>query len=236
MIQIAFLEPKIGGNIGAIARSMANFNLNELILINPQCDPKSEEVMNRAKHAKKIIENAKIVSSIDFLDSDYLIGTTSALGADYNIPRSTIRIKQLAEKIAELEAKKSDAKITILIGREGDGLNNHEINLCDFMVTIPTFPEYPVLNASHAASIIFYELFKHSTDIKIDDHIEFATDSEKKILMQLVNQLLDTMEFATEEKRETQVKVWKRMVGKSFLTKREAMALIGFMKKLLDKD
>ena len=64
MIQIAFLEPKVEGNIGAIARSMANFNLKELILINPQCDPKSEEVMKRAKHAKQIIENAKIVLNV----------------------------------------------------------------------------------------------------------------------------------------------------------------------------
>ena len=74
----------------------------------------------------------------------------------------------------------------MLIGREGDGLNNHEINLCDFMVTIPTFPEYPVLNASHAAAIIFYELFKHSKDKKIDEHIEFATEAEKKVLLELL--------------------------------------------------
>lgn len=235
MIQIAFLEPRFEGNIGAIARSMANFNLKDLVLIAPKCDPKSERVLQRAKHAKDIIENARIVPSVDFLDADYLIGTTSALGSDYNIPRSTIRVEQLAGRIAELHKADQDATITVLIGRENDGLTNHEIRLCDFMVTVPAYPEYPVLNASHAAAIIFYELFKHSAGRKTDSHIRLASQGEKTILLRQVDHLLDNMHFSTDEKKETQKKVWRRMVGKSFLTKREAMALIGFMKKLLDK-
>jgi tRNA C32,U32 (ribose-2'-O)-methylase TrmJ len=76
-------------------------------------------------------------------------------------------------------------------------------------------------------------LFKQTADEKIDEHIKFATDSEKKVLLELVDKLLKSTEFSTEEKRETQRKVWKRLVGKSFMTKREAMALIGFMKKLV---
>ena len=44
---------------------------------------------------------------------------------------------------------------------------------------------------------------------------------------------LDKMEFATPQDRETQEKVWKRIVGKSFMSKREAFALMGFLRKLL---
>ncbi len=42
MVCIALLEPITPGNIGAIARAMKNFDLKDLILINPRCDPKSE--------------------------------------------------------------------------------------------------------------------------------------------------------------------------------------------------
>ena len=41
------------------------------------------------------------------------------------------------------------------------------------------------------------------------------------------------MEFATKEKKDTQRLVWKKMISKSFLSKREAYALMGFFKKLL---
>ena len=43
---------------------------------------------------------------------------------------------------------------------------------------------------------------------------------------------LDAMEFATPEKKQTQKIVWKKMIGKSMLTKREAFALFGFFRKL----
>ncbi len=232
MIHIIFLEPQNSGNVGAIARAMANFNLNSLIIINPKCNPKDEESYKRAKHANKILDNAKIEKDLELKYIDYYVGTTSAIGNDYNIPRSPITAENLAEKLKEINAKNSKINIGIIIGREGDGLTNHELLLCDFVVTIPTFPDYPSMNASHAASIIFYELFKHSEFEKNNDLIEFATETDKKILMKELEKVLKNLEFATEEKRDTQRIVWKKMIGKSFLTKREVMALIGFLKKL----
>jgi len=40
------------------------------------------------------------------------------------------------------------------------------------------------------------------------------------------------MNFSQKSKKETQIKVWKRIMGKAFLTKREIFALFGFFKKL----
>ena len=37
-LDIILVEPKIGGNIGAIARLCQNFNVNKLVLIAPQID------------------------------------------------------------------------------------------------------------------------------------------------------------------------------------------------------
>ncbi|MBU0461872.1 MAG: RNA methyltransferase, partial [Nanoarchaeota archaeon] len=38
MISIVLLEPENPGNIGAVARSMKNFDFKRLILISPKCD------------------------------------------------------------------------------------------------------------------------------------------------------------------------------------------------------
>ena len=35
-----------------------------------------------------------------------------------------------------------NGNIALLFGREGDGLNNQEIEQCDILVTIPTSDEY----------------------------------------------------------------------------------------------
>ena len=222
-MKVAFVEPKTPGNIGAIARAMANFDLKELILVNPQCDHVSKESLDRAKHAKGIVENALVVESIDGIPATYKIATTGKLGADYNLPRIPLTPTQLKE------VARDDESSCIIIGREGDGLTNEEILKCDFVVNIPTSDKYPILNASHAAVILFYELYQRD----IEDKFPLVNEREKQIIMDLIEELIVKLDFTTEEKRDTQRKLWKRILGKSFLSQREAMALIGFLKKLL---
>ena len=227
MTSIILVEPETEGNIGAVARVMKNFDFEELILINPKANHLGREALDRATHAKSILKKAKIKDFSCLKSFDYLIGTTAMLGSDYNIPRSPLTPEQLAEKIS-----KAKGKIGILIGREGTGLNNEEIRKCDFIVAIPTSKKYPTMNISHAVSIILYELSKKLGKEKINEHINFATKKDKEIILRYVNKVLDKMEFSTKEKKETQRMVWKRIVGKAMLTKREAFALMGFLRKL----
>ncbi|MBW2984149.1 RNA methyltransferase [Candidatus Woesearchaeota archaeon] len=232
MISVVLIEPETPGNIGAIARLMKNFEFNNLVLINPKCKHLSKEALDRSTHAKSILKKAKI-KKIDYLKQfDYLIATTAKLGTDYNIPRSPITPEQLSEKLSGLSPK---LKVGLLIGREGSGLNNEEISMCDFIVTIPSSAKYPTMNISHATSIILYEIFKKQDKNKSNSHIIPATKKEKQVMMDYFNKALNKIKFTTKEKKQTQKTVWKRIFGKAFLTKREAFAVIGFLRKLQDK-
>jgi len=226
MIYIVLIEPKTAGNVGAIARAMANFDLKNLVLVNPKCDHLSPEAIRRAKHADIILKNSKIVKSTYLKKFDYCIGTTSRLGRDYNIPRSPLLPEQLAKKI-----KSKKEKIAILFGREDSGLTNKEILDCDFIVNIPA-SKYSALNISHAAAIVFYELFKEQGKKELAKKIPSITKKEKDIILKLIDGKLKKMSFETPQKRETQRRLWKRIIGKAMLTKREAFALLGFLKKL----
>ncbi len=230
MIEIILMEPEGAENLGSVARVMKNFDFNELVLINPKIKNK-EKALIVAKHAKDILKKAKKQKPSYLKKLDYLIGTTAILGTDYNIPRNPINPGQLSEKLSKTNKK---LKVGILIGREGQGLNNKEIELCDVLVTIPASKRYPTLNVSHATSIILYELFKNKKN-KSNEHINFATKKEKSIIIKYFNQILNKVEFSTKEKKDTQRKVWKRIFGKAFLTKREAFAVMGLFRKLVKK-
>src|SRR3989338_7510339 len=154
-MDIILQESKNAGNIGAIARAMKNFEFSNLILLNPQCNHLSKEAIDRATHAKEILQNAKIIKKLDY---DTLIGAT--------------------------------------------------------------------------AIIVLYELFKHSKKIKNGENIKLATKEQKEILLKLIEERTQKMAFSTEYKKETQKRVWKKVIGKSNLSKREIMALFGFMKKI----
>lgn len=220
-MKIVLDEPKVPGNIGAIARTMKNFSFKELILVNPQCDHLSKEALDRAKHAKEILKKAKIMKWEEVLKIDTIIATTSQLGTDYNINRVPISPEQLTQIIP-------NGNIGIVFGSEEKGLSNEKIKQCGFVTTIPTSKEYPTMNLSHSVAVMLYELSKKKG---LGRKYHLATQQEKEILMQILNKILDE-QYTIERHKETQRKVWQRMINKSFLTRREAFALIGLMKRL----
>lgn len=245
MISIILIEPRNSGNLGAICRVMKNFGFKELILINPVCNPKSITARKRSKHAADVLNNSKIIplkSKKDIYSVmnkfDYAIATTSQLGTDFNIARSPITPEQLLNKLANDKINITKTKIALVFGRENYGLSNEEINACDFSLTIPTNKEYPSMNISHSIAVVLYELSKlnyNQKENKVNSHILPITNIEKKIMQQLINKTIKNIHLATENKEETLRKVWKKIIAKSFISKREAFALLGYFRKLSDK-
>ena len=153
MFTVVLVRPQVAGNIGAIARVMANFDMTRLVLVASECDHLSKEAQDRAKHAKRILLRAR-VEPLTVLDSfDYVIGTTAQIGTEFNIPRSPVMLKDAARSVDKR------TNIAIVFGSEGTGLTNDEIALCDYVVKISTSKKYPALNVSHAVAIVLYELF-----------------------------------------------------------------------------
>jgi TrmH family RNA methyltransferase len=225
-MKIILVKPSKSGNLGAIARVMANFGFKDLILVNPKCKKTSVEAKKRAKHAQNILKNSKVVKHLPRMHT--LIATTSQLGTDYNITRSPVNLIQLNQMLKKIKNKD---KIGLVFGPEGEGLSNNEINKCDFVLTIPTSKEYPVLNLSHAVAVTLYELSKIMHSKKVGEHIILASEADKKQLLKSVNKRINKLTFQTKSKKQTQLTVWKKLISKSFLTKREAFALMGFFKK-----
>jgi hypothetical protein len=50
----------------------------------------------------------------------------------------------------------------------------------------------------------------------------------------MVNEIIHAYPFRTETKRETQLKLWKKIVGRLFLSKRESYAMMGFLRKMIE--
>ena len=179
MIHVVLMEPEHPANIGAVARIMKNFGFKKLVLVNPKCNI-NEDSHNLAKNAQDVLNNAKIANSIEGFD--YVIGTTAIIGNDYNIPRTPLSPKELAEKLSQVKEK----QIALLFGRESAGLSNEEIKDCDFIVNIPSANDYTTLNLSHAVGVLLYEIFIKESYSK---HTPIGANEKTQILKMLDNSL-----------------------------------------------
>ena len=228
-IYIVFVECETPGNIGFLARTMANFGLKNLVLINPPT--LTNEAYYQATHGKYIVKNAKIYPTLDeFYQSqriDFKVASTGMAGGSYNLSRIPLKPEELGKSM------NVSNKIAILFGREGNGLTNKEIDDCDICVSIPTDPTYPIMNISHAAAIIFYELFKNKHDFGVEGLSE-SSDLEKEYLQKDMNALIDSLDIP-EHKKKNGKKTFNNIISRAFITGREAHTLKGILRRLKNK-
>ena len=228
-IYIVFVECETPGNVGFLARTMANFGLKNLVLINPT--KLTNEAYYQATHGKYIVENAKIYPTLDdFYQSqriDFKVASTGMAGGSYNLSRIPIKPEELSKSM------NVSNKIAILFGREGDGLSNKEIGDCDICVSIPTDPTYPIMNISHAAAIIFYELFKNKHEFSVEGLNE-SNDLEKEYLVKDMNDLIDILDIP-EHKKKNGKKVFNNIISRAFITGREAHTFKGILRRIKNK-
>ena len=208
---------------------MANFGLKNLVLINPT--KLTNEAYYQAAHGKYIVENAKIYPTLDdFYQSqriDFKVASTGMAGGSYNLSRIPIKPEELSKSM------NVSNKIAILFGREGDGLSNKEIGDCDICVSIPTDPTYPIMNISHAAAIIFYELFKNKHEFSVEGLSE-SSDLEKEYLVKDMNDLIDILDIP-EHKKKNGKKVFNNIISRAFITGREANTFKGILRRIKNK-
>ena len=225
-IYVVFVECETPGNVGFLARTMANFGLKNLVLINPPT--LTNEAYYQATHGKYIVENAKIFPTLDeFYQSqriDFKVASTGMAGGSYNLSRIPIKPEELGKSI------NVSNKTAILFGREGNGLTNKEIDDCDICVSIPTDPTYPIMNISHAAAIIFYELFKNKHEFGVEGLVE-SSDLEKEYLVKDMQELIDYLDIP-EHKKKNGLKTFNNIVSRAFITGREAHTLKGILRRL----
>ena len=223
MLRIVLIEPLYEGNVGSVARVMKNFGHADLVLVNP-CEL-GGEARALAAHATDVLDGARIVKTIsEALENSHLvIGATGIVGKSSS---EHMRMPYTSpEKLREQLSGISDENIiTLLFGREDNGLYNDELRLCEVIVNIPLNAEYPVMNLSHAVAILLYEL----SHIECGE-IELAETFDCDLLYAHLDELLSDIGYPPHKHQKTSLML-KRIFGRAILMPREVHTLRGVLK------
>jgi tRNA/rRNA methyltransferase len=141
------------GNIGAAARAMKTMGLEQLYLVNPLKFPNHQaDVM--AVSAIDVLHNAVVCSSLE----EALQGTVLVAGLSARVRDISQEVLAPREAMPLLAQQAQQHPVALLFGTEMSGLTNDELARCQFMVNIPTNPDYSSLNLASAVQLISYEL------------------------------------------------------------------------------
>ena len=160
-IQIVLVETQDAANIGSVCRAMKTMGLTHLAIVSDR-EYDENRLRTLALHAADVWENARHFLTLEeaLKDSSFSVGATRRRGKMRKM--SSYSPEQLAEKISAFP----EGIVSIVFGREADGLRDDEVNMCSAIVTIPTSPLFPSLNLSQAVQIIAYSLYTRSLPYK----------------------------------------------------------------------
>ena len=212
---IVLVAPEHDGNIGAVARGMMNFGITDLRIVGRTTDW-SEETRKRAKNAQYVLNKARGFETLQdaTYDCSLVVGTSGKREhGDKTAMRHFLLPDELPDRLSGVEGKSA-----LVFGPEGKGLVNDQLRLCDLLVTIPTWEGYPILNLSHAVTVLCYSWFTGVSDNSVPGTDGRILDAElRRILREEVTRLVQSIPTKNHKRQgmdETLVRVIMRGLPK----------------------
>ncbi|MDB5890511.1 MAG: methyltransferase TrmH, group 1 [Polaromonas sp.] len=163
------------GNVGAAARAMKVMGFSDLVLVKPRWANvlRREETIQRASGALDVLNNARIVETLDeALDGMTHLCATAMTPRDFGpptrAPRQHFTELLLNQELSPLvhNGMKADfplvsacqpESVAFLFGSERFGMQNEDVYRCHVALSIPTDPLFGSLNLAAAVQLVAYD-------------------------------------------------------------------------------
>jgi TrmH family RNA methyltransferase len=228
---IVLVRPQEEGNVGAVARAMANFGLARLILVEP-ATPLRSTARAFAAHAEALLDAAERAPDLPAALAGFgrIVATTAA--RDRPWPQRLIAPREL---VALLAADPVGTATAIVFGPEPSGLTNRELAQASLLVRVPTAPEQPTLNLAQAVVIVAYELFlarAASAASAAGESEPRATGGEVAGFFDQLSDLLRRIRFRRDPTAAHVERDLRRLLARAQPTRREVTILRGVLRRL----
>ena len=216
---VILVSPREEGNVGAVARAMANMGLERLILVEPApliggvaggFGVGGWDVLDRCSRRATFVEAIAPFRR--------LVGTTSARER----PLQRARLLTARELPPFLAADPPDTETALVFGPEDSGLTRRQLEACHPLVAVPADRRRPTLNLAQSVLILAYELFLASCHGgHPDPRPAPATASEVDHFLGQASRTLESLGYDQAKVRGRWIDEIRRLLNRSGATSRE---------------
>jgi tRNA/rRNA methyltransferase len=152
MVRLVLLRPRNPENLGAVARVLKNFGLDDWAIAELGTHDFAG-ARRVAVHAEDLLDRPRVVATLDeaVADCAWVVGTSSRR------VRGKRRLSP-ADVAREALARAPGGRTAIVFGDERSGLTAAEVDRCHDLSAIPAADEQPSLNLAQAVAVYAWEL------------------------------------------------------------------------------
>ncbi|MEO8216141.1 MAG: RNA methyltransferase [Acidobacteriota bacterium] len=226
-LRIVLVEPREGGNVGAVARAMKNFGFGDLVIAGnaPPLHPVAEWW---ASGADDVLDALTLAPSLNaaLADAHLSIATTSSRGRDLPTPLTPLTAAELFAALGPSQT------LALVFGREDRGLTSAETSTCQRTATIPASAVFPTLNLAQSVAIFCYEMSRATAAAPVV-YRQLAEAAALERLHDGFRDLLLRGGFLDEQNPDHIYAELRALAGRLSLDEREAVILQGVLRRLL---
>ena len=229
------VRPQMGENIGASARAMWNFGLEQMRVVAPRDGWPSTRAVAMASGAGRLLDAAQHFDRVSEAvgDASFVFATTArGRGLTKPILAPEEAMRQAAEKIAQGQ------KVAVLFGPERAGLENEDIAGANALISVPVNPDFPSLNLAQCVLLMAYEWRRAQGQVELARmelaKTQWAEAIEVEKLAQHYEERLEDAGFFFPEAKAPGMKVNLRNMWSRFsLTRADVQMLHGVLRQLV---
>lgn len=225
---VILCEPQNPGNIGSVARAMANFGSIDLRLVIP-CDHLHPDAKKFAVGAVHLLESAQIYPDLAAAVSDLQISiaTTRREGELRGtlIESSNIHA-QLIDSLA------TNTRLGLVFGREDSGLTSSELALCSHVATVSTSDEQGSLNLAQAVLLFLYEINRQPGVETMQPDFDHPSQGELNGLFEQMHGVLERIAFLNPSRPEAALHKLRQLTLRANPDRNEVALLRGVWSQL----
>lgn len=221
-VRIVLVEPEHPGNVGSAARALWTMGLEQLVVVNPVCDPRADEAYWLAHAASHIIDQLQIVPTLE----EALAGTVFSVGTTRRHRRVAYPVFLPGEAVGQIRERAPSQPVAIVFGRESSGLTNPELALCSIQSTIPCAREEHSLNLAQAVLVYTTALYDASlTSAERDFDWKLVSHAEMEHFYRRLEQILMLLDTRPATTMESYLARFRRVFSRMALETRDVRLL-----------
>ena len=231
---VILVRPQLGENVGAAARAMLNFGLQELRLVRPQCGWPNVKALQAASGATAVLNRLQLFDEVAAATADlHRLFATTARSRD--LPTPVVTAAQAAREARAALA--SGERVGFLFGPERTGLSNDDLIYAEAVVSVPVNPGFFSLNLAQAVLLVAYEWFHSAAATPPRREAEPvgppATKGELGGLLEHLIAELDAVGFfRTDDRRRSMSRALQLIFARADLREPDVHLLRGVIKDL----
>jgi tRNA/rRNA methyltransferase len=231
--RVVLVDTLYPGNLGATARVMRNFGLEDLVLVAPVAQRTDRRARRMATHGEDILDRARAVADLGEAVADCILvaGTSARSGGLFR--KQTVAGPE-AVMPHLVEVMQADRPVALVFGTEPSGLAIQTITRCHHLIRIPTDPAYPALNLAQAVGICLYELKKSwlaraSSAPKPEGPATFEAQEQ---MYRNLRDALERIHFLYGDRADALMHAIRHLLGKARLSDMEVKLLLGLARQI----